>query len=680
MQKSLTTKNPLLSKLLIIPFTKFQNTDFLPAINYALDYAKSEMSSIISEESPNFLNTIAKYEFSTLLLDQISLILTNKNRSYTDPETQQICKEVSDLTTAFKNDVYQNQALFNKISQISGSLKDQNSLSIEYQTLTKKIHQDFIRKGALLGEKSHRFKEITLELGKLLLLFEDNLLAEKKNYYMHLTDIKDLKGLPESSIEKAQLAAKERGYEGWIFTLDEPSYIPFITYNENRDLRKKICLDYNSRCFHDDIHDNCGNVMKITELRKEKANLLGFQTHSEYILKERMAGSTEIVNNFLEKLLQIVKPRAEKEFEQLTNFAKELDGIEKLEKWDLSFYSEKLKKKLFDFDQQELLPYFPLDSVVQGVFNVANRLYGLNFLEVENIEKFCPEIKTYEVKNFENKLIAYFYTDLYPRSNKQNGGWVYTLRPRYKDFKSEEITIPHVGIFCNFPMPSKNKPSLLTFEQVETIFHEFGHALHIMLGNNEFPTMGGINVLWDFVEMPSQIMENWCYETENLELFAKHYQTNEPIPKEFIQKIKAAKNFLIGLSTLRQINYAKLDMKWHGDKLPKTRKEIKELEIENMIEFTPKLQNCCSITSFLHLFNQTYDYSSGYYGYHWAEVIADDAFEEFRKNGIFNKIIAEKFRGCILSKGATDHPMNLFREFKGREPDIEAFLKNRGLF
>lgn len=677
MEQSIS-QNPLLSDFNTIPFLQIQNSHFLPAFTAAIEANKLKMFSIAHNTEPaSFKNTILPFEYSTVLIDQISCILINKNRAYTDEETQKICKNVSQLSAVFRNELYTNQAIFERINQVYQAKQHQEYL-VEDQTLILKVFNTFIRNGILLGDRISRLKEINLDLVKLILSFEENLLAEKKKYFLHLTEEKDLNGLPKSSIDAAENSAKERGLNGWVFDFSEPSYIPFMSYNENRELRKKFCIDYGSRCYKEDSNDNQEIVMKIANLRKEKANLLGFKTHAEYVLKERMASDPKTVESFLNNLLEKVKPIAEQEFIHLNAFAKERDGIEKLEKWDLAFYSEKLKKKLFDLDEESLKVYFSLESVINGAFGLANKLYGLTFLEVENIEKFDKDVKTYEVRNEKLQLIAYFYADFFPRSNKQNGGWVYALKNQHRTLDGLS-KIPHTGIFCNFPKATKDTPSLLRFNDVETLFHEFGHALHTILSNVNYPSLSGINVLWDFVEFPSQIMENWCYQSENLKLFAKNYLTGEIIPTDLIEKIKRKKNFLTGLSTLRQINFSKIDMMWHTEDFPSKKEDIKNYEDEILIEFTNKIPSTCYSVSFLHLFNQTYDYSAGYYSYHWAEVLSADAFEMFEVNGIFNQKIGEKLRDSVLSRGGSDHPMKLYLDFRGKEPTIDAFLKNKEL-
>ena len=571
-----------------------------------------------------------------------------------------------------------NKNLFNKINEV---YKNKNSfnLSVEENTLLERKYNSFIRNGALLNEKDAlRLCEINLELAKLILSFEENLLAEKKAYVLHITDEKDLKGLHAIDKDAAKQAATSKNLEGWVFTFDATSYIPFMTYIENRALRKIFCKSYNSRCYNNNEYDNQTIVLQITRLRKEKANLLQFDYHSEFVLQDRMAGNSKRVFDFLTEIREKAKTKADEEIIELTKLAKELDGIEILEKWDMAYYSEKLRKKLFDLDQEELKSYFLLENVLKGVFHLASNLYSISFTEVKNMSKQHEDVSSFEVKDEHNQTIAYFFCDFYPRQEKQNGGWEYTFKPQYID-ENQVNHRPHVSINCNFPKPTETHKSLLMFEDVKTLFHEFGHALHSMFSNVSFPSLSGINVLWDFVELPSQIMENFCYEPDVLQTFAFHYQTNEVIPMEKIQKIKNAKNFNTGLNTIRQVNFSNLDMKWHSDRFPRKKHQIKQFEKDNVLEFCPPIEESCLIVSFLHLFNSTYDYSAGYYSYHWAEVLDADAFEVFQEKGILNKEVAASFKSNILMKGGMENPMDLFKRFRGKEPSIHAFLKRKGL-
>ncbi len=508
------------------------------------------------------------------------------------------------------------------------------------------------------------------------LQFGENVLAETNNFELHLTDESDLAGLPEGTIEAARLLAKEKQKEGWIFTLDYPSYVPFLTYADNRELRKKMTIAFGAKGFQKNEFNNEENVLKIAKLRHERANLLGYKTHAHFVLEERMAQSPDKVFTFLNDLLAKAKPAAQKEFAELTSFAKELDGIEQLEKWDGAYYSEKLKQQLFNLDDEKLKPYFQLEKVLEGAFTVANKLFGLTFTEVFDIDKYHEEVSTYEVRDADNNLVSIFYADFFPRKGKRNGAWMTSFKSQY--VKNGVNERPHISNVCNFTKPTETKPSLLTFNEVTTLFHEFGHGLHGMLANTTYPSLSGTSVYWDFVELPSQIMENWCYEPEALALFANHYETGEIIPIEYVQKIKESASFQEGLATLRQLSFGLLDMAWHGQD-PTGITDLKAFETEQFAntQLYPDVKENAMSIAFSHIFQG--GYSSGYYSYKWAEVLDADAFEYFQENGIFNTEIAKKFKDNVLSKGGTEHPMILYKRFRGQEPKPEALLKRAGL-
>jgi len=500
-------------------------------------------------------------------------------------------------------------------------------------------------------------------------------LAETNAYELHITEEEQLKGLPEGAKEAAHQLAKQKLKKGWIFTLDYPSYIPFMTYVEDRELREKIAKAFGSRAFQNNQHDNRQIVLDIVKLRHQRANLLGYKTHAHFVLEERMAETPETVLSFSKDLLSKAKPAAEREFKQLTALAYK-DGIKQVQKWDSAFYSEKLKKELFDLDQEALKPYFKLENVIEGVFTIANKLFDLKFKEVEDIDKYHKEVRTYEVRNSKGDFIAVFYADFFPRTGKRNGAWMTSYKSQWK--KKDENSRPHVSIVCNFTKPTETKPSLLTFNEVTTLFHEFGHALHGMLANTTYPSLSGTSVYWDFVELPSQLLENWCYEKEALDLFARHYETNEPIPQELIQKIKDSSNFLEGMQTLRQLSFGLLDMSWHGED-PTSITNVKDFEIDVFAdtELYPDVPENCMSTSFSHIFQG--GYSSGYYSYKWAEVLDADAFEYFKETGIFNKETADLLVNNVLSQGGTEKPMVLYKRFRGKEPKADALLKRAGL-
>lgn len=658
------------------PFSQIKLDDYKPAFVENIKIAKAEIDAIINNpEAASFKNTIEALDFAGESLDRLSSIFFNLNSAETCDEMQKIAQEVSPLLTEFSNDIALNEDLFKRVKAVYDQ-KDSLTLTIEQATLLDKKFKGFSRNGALLNEEDKlKLREIDTELAKLQLTFGENVLAETNHYQLHITNEVDLKGLPNDAKEMAHALAKSKGLEGWVFTLDFPSYLPFITYVENRELRKEIAIAAGKKAFQNNEFDNKENVKRIVELRHKRANLLGYKSHSDFVLEERMAQNPEKVQSFLNDLLEKAKPAAQKEFAQLTAFAKELDGIDQLEKWDGAYYSEKLKQKLFNLDDELLKPYFKLENVLNGAFTIAEKLFGITFKEVFDIDKYHEDVQTFEVLDFENKLVAIFYSDFFPRKGKRNGAWMTSFKPQYiKDGINER---PHVSIVCNFTPPTETKPSLLTFNEVTTLFHEFGHALHGMLANTTYPSLSGTSVFWDFVELPSQIMENWCYQPEALALFAKHYETGEIIPQEYVDKIKESASFLEGMATLRQLSFGLLDMAYHGKS--QTIKDVKAFEKQAMEIATlyPDVEENCMSTSFSHIFQG--GYSSGYYSYKWAEVLDADAFAYFQEKGIFNKEVATKFKDSILSKGGTELPMELYKKFRGQEPKVDALLKRAGL-
>ena len=543
--------------------------------------------------------------------------------------------------------------------------------------LLEKKFRHFRRNGALLSSKEkQRLREIDADLSKLKLTFGEHVLEETQKFELHLTDESDLKGLPDSAREAAALLAKTREKEGWVFTLDYPSYLPFVKYAENRDLRKNITLAFGSKGFHGDELDNCNILLRIAGLRHERARLLGYDNHAHFVLEERMAKTPEKVLSFMEELLVKALPAAHRELAEITAFAKKRDGVEKLEKWDSTFYSEKLKQEKYALDEQELKPYFELNQTVDGMFQVAGKLFGLHFEEDPSIDTYHEEVKPYRVFDKSGELTALFYADFHPRPGKRAGAWMTSYKPQFR--KGENNERPHVSIVCNFTRPTETTPSLLTFTEVTTLFHEFGHALHGMLADSTYPGLSGTSVYWDFVELPSQIMENWCYQAEALAIFARHYKNEEIIPEELIEKIRASSNFLEGMATVRQLSFGLLDMAWHG-KDPREIKDVKEYEKKSLEpgQLFPDHPQTCMSPSFSHIFQG--GYSAGYYSYKWAEVLDADAFAFFKENGIFNREVAENFREHILSKGGTEDPMELYVRFRGREPKLDALLERAGL-
>ena len=659
------------------PFSQIKNDDFFPAFQEGIALAKAEIDAIVNNPSaPTFENTIEAMAFSGDILDRISSIFFNLNSAETNDELQKIAQEVSPLLSEFSNDIRLNADLFAKVKAVYEQ-RDQLNLTPEQTTLLDKKYKSFSRNGANLSEdKKLQLREIDKELSKLSLQFGENVLTETNAFQMHLTDEKDLSGLPEGTIEAARALAKSQDKDGWIFTLDHPSYIPFLTYADNRELRKKMAIAFGAKCFQNNEQDNQAIVLKMAKLRFDRANLLGYATHAHFVLEERMAQTPEKVTSFLQDLLAKAKPAAEREFKQLTQFAKELDGMEQLEKWDGAYYSEKLKQQLFNLDDEKLKPYFQLEKVLAGAFTIAQKLYGLTFTEIFDIDKYHDEVTTYEVKDENGNLVSIFYADFFPRKGKRNGAWMTSFKSQYiKDGVNER---PHISNVCNFTKPTETKPSLLTFNEVTTLFHEFGHGLHGMLANTTYPSLSGTSVYWDFVELPSQIMENWCYEAEALALFATHYETGEMIPMELVEKIKESASFQEGMATMRQLSFGLLDMGWHGQD-PSGITDLKAFETEQFAatQLYPDVKENAMSTAFSHIFQG--GYSSGYYSYKWAEVLDADAFDYFKEKGIFNTEVATKFKDHVLSKGGTEAPMTLYKRFRGQEPKPEALLKRAGL-
>ncbi|MEO9512010.1 MAG: M3 family metallopeptidase [Flavobacteriaceae bacterium] len=669
--------NPLLKSFDKAPFEHIKNEHFKPAFIEAIENARKEIDAIAENtEDPTFENTLEALDFSGKQLDRVSSIFFNLNSAETNDEIQKIAQEVSPLLSEFSNDITLNEALFQRIKLVYEQKNDLD-LTVEQQTLLKKRYKSFSRNGANLNESDKkRLREIDAELSKLKLKFGENVLAETNKFELLLTDEKDLKGLPDGAKEAAAQLAKSKDKKGWLITLDYPSYIPFMKYAENRALRKELSLAFGSKGFHKDDLDNQENVLKIASLRYERANLLGYKTHADFVLEERMAETPDKVKRFLTELLEKAKPAAKREFSELQEFAKELDGITQLEKWDSAYYSEKLKQKLFNLDDEKLKPYFKLENVIDGVFKVAEKLFDLNFKEVFTIEKYHDDVKTYEVYDSSQNLVSIFYADFHPRPGKRGGAWMTSYKSQYI-FQGENSR-PHISNVCNFTKPTDTKPSLLTFNEVTTLFHEFGHGLHGMLANTTYPSLSGTSVYWDFVELPSQVMENWCYEKEALELFAVHYETGALIPMELVQKIKESATFQEGMATLRQISFGFLDMAWHGTD-PSNIKDVKKYESKAFegTNLFPETPETCMSVAFSHIFQG--GYSSGYYSYKWAEVLDADAFAYFKEHGIFNKEIATKFKEHVLSKGGTENPMTLYKRFRGAAPKIEPLLERAGL-
>ncbi len=673
--------NPLLADFATpfetAPFHLIQSEHFLPAITEAIQLAKLDIAKIKSESLPTFENTIEALDRSGKKLGLISAIFFNLNSAETSDEIQRLAREISPLLTDHSNDILLDQELFRRVAQVF-ERKDLLTLNPEQSTLLEKTYKSFVRNGAnLTGEEAAKLRQIDQQLAQLSLKFGENVLAET-NKYVHVVEREaDLEELPEGIKEAAAQIAEEKGHPGqWAFTLDYPSYIPAMTYAKNRELRKTLYLAYNSKASKDDELDNQDTIKNQLKLRHDRAVLLGYASHADFVLEERMAKSPDAVMDFLDNFLQKAKSKAEADVREVSEFAKKLDGLEVVERWDFGYYSELLKKQKYALDDELLRPFFRLEKVVDGVFLTAEKLFGITFAANSAIPVYHPEVTAYEAKDRDGKHLAVFYADFFPRAGKRNGAWMTSYKGQFSE--NDTDSRPHISIVCNFTKPTKSKPSLLNFNEVTTLFHEFGHALHGMLARGKYESLSGTSVFWDFVELPSQIFENWCYEQECLDLFAKHYQTDEKIPADLIEKIKNAANFQQGFMTLRQISFGLLDMAFHSTD-PELIDDVRAFEEEVMqkTDLLPKVPGTMMSTGFSHIFQG--GYSSGYYSYKWAEVLDADAFELFLEKGIFDRETALSFEKNILSAGGSEHPSTLYRRFRGRDPRPEALLKRSGL-
>lgn len=682
-----STTNPLLENSSLpygaFPFDLLKKEHFPVGLEEAIREAKVKLEAIRSnKEAPNFADTILALETCSERVQKVSGIFFNILGAHSDAELQTMARDLSPKLAAFTSDVLLDPVLFTRVKAVYDA-REKLQLKGEELRLTEKTYKDFARNGGLLDDAAKKqLRTIDQELSKLSPEFSDNLLKATNAFKMILTNKEDLQGLPEAVIEAAAAEAKEASLDGqWLFTLHAPSYVPFLMYADKRELREKLWRAYNSRAFKDE-QSNESLARRIAELRYQRAKLLGYQTHAHFVLEERMAESPEKVASFLERILSKARPAAERDVEAVRRLRKELSGDDALMPWDYSYYSEKLKMRLHQLDEEQLRPYFKLENVVQGVFEHARRLYGLKFKEVQGIPVYHPDVKTFKVIEEESgRYIGLFYADFFPRESKRGGAWMTAFQEQ--GLQNGNVERPHVMIVCNFTKPTESRPSLLSFDEVSTLFHEFGHALHGLLSDCKYVSLGGTNVYWDFVELPSQIMENWALEKEALDLFAVHYQTDEKIPKELTDKIRAAARFQAGYQALRQTQFGLVDMAWHGRVLDEA--GMKELEdianFENKITerttLLPKVEGINMSCGFAHIFAG--GYSAGYYSYKWAEVLDADAFELFKEKGLFNRDVARSFRDFILARGGTKHPMELYKQFRGREPDPDALLRRDGL-
>jgi peptidyl-dipeptidase Dcp len=659
------------------PFGVIKIEHYLSAFDAAITEAKTEVQKIIDNQTaPDFANTIVELDLAGERLERIKAIFFNLNSAETCDEMQEIAQEIAPKLSDFENDITVNEQLFARIKEVVNQQK-KLVLNAEETTLLEKTYRRFVRSGANLNEADkEKYRSITKELSQLGLKFQQNVLAETNAYELLITDEKDLSGLPESIIEMAAQTAKSKEKEGWLFNLQYPSYVPFLKYADKRSLREQMFRASSSRGNHGNEFDNNAVIKRIVELRFDKASLLGFKTHAEYKLQERMAETPEKVTRFLDDLHLESKPFAVKEFAEVQEYA-EKAGLEgPVQRWDWAYYSEKLKLEKYNFTDEEVKPYLQLEKAIDGVFLLAKKLYGLHLKENTSIEVYHPEVTAYEVLDEKDRFVAVLYLDFFPREGKRSGAWMTDYRTQ-SNVNGNSIR-PHISLVTNFSKPTESAPSLLTFDEVTTFLHEFGHGLHGMLSQCQFPGTSGTNVYWDFVELPSQIHENWAYEKDWLDQFAVHYQTGEKMPEELVKKIQKAQNFQAAYMMERQLSFAMLDMAYHNNTQPVEGdlKEFEMLAIASTDLFEP-VEGSMQSTAFSHIFSGGYD--AGYYSYKWAEVLDADAFSVFKEKGIFDREIADSFRRNILEKGGSEHPMILYKAFRGQEPTVTALLKRNGL-
>ncbi len=665
-----------------VPFDKIKFEHYEEAFMEGIRRDNESIAKIVENpDTPTFRNTIAVEDDSKGkhyydLLDRVSTVFSCMMSANTNDKMEELAQKISPILTQHGNDLIFNKKLFERVKYVHDH---HEKLTPEEQTLLDKEYDAFVRSGALLGDTDkERLRKLTEEAGILTLQFSQNLLKENKAYTLHITDKADLEGLPDTAIEAAAAAAKEKNMEGWLFTLVYPSYSPFMSYAKNRDLREQMYMARNTECIKNNDENNLKICQRLINLRREMAQLIGYETYADYVLKHRMAGSTRRVYKLLDDLIEAYKPKAIEELNDIKAKARTMEGENfELKPWDFSYYAHKLQMEKFNLDAEMLRPYFQLDKVVEGVFGLANKLYGISFKENKEIPVYHPDVKAYEVFDEDGSFLAVFYADFYPRDGKQGGAWMTEFQGQYINSKGENIR-PHVSVVMNLTKPTASKPALLTMGEVETFLHEFGHSLHGMLANTRFESLSGTNVWWDFVEMPSQFMENYSTEKDFLRTFAFHYKTGEPIPDELIDRIRKSRNFNVAYACLRQVSFGLLDMAYYTQKT-----EFKE----DIIPFEKKawdkamvaeqLPNTCMTTQFSHI--MAGGYAAGYYSYKWAEVLDADAFSVFKKNGIFDHDTAKRLRSCVLSKGGTENPMTLYKRFRGQEPTIDALLVRNGI-
>ncbi len=665
-----------------VPFDRIQISDYEEAFMEGIRRDDEEISKIVNDPAePTFENTIVRVdnengEHYYDLLDRVSNVFSCMLSAETCDELDALAQKMSPILTKHSNDVRLNRQLFDRIKYV---YEHHRELTPEEQMLLDNCYDGFVRSGALLDENGkEKLRKLTEEASMLSLQFSQNLLKENKAFTLHITDEQQLDGLPDTAREAAAQTAKEEGKDGWVFTLDFPSYSPFMTYSTQRDLRRQMYMARNTVCTHDNAENNLDVCKRIVNLRREIAQLLGSDTYADYVLKHRMASNVGNVYRLLDDLVDAYRPAALQEVDAITAAARRIDGEDTVvEPWDFSYYSHKLKMERYNLDAEMLRPYFELSRVIDGVFGLATRLYGITFKEAKDIPVYHPDVKAYEVYDKDGSYLAVLYADFFPRKGKQGGAWMTEFQGQWIDRKGNNVR-PHVSLVMNFTKPTEEKPALLTLGEVETFLHEFGHSLHGMFANSRFESLSGTNVWWDFVELPSQFMENFAVEKDFLRTFAFHYKTGEPMPDELIARIVASRNFMAAYACMRQVSFGLLDMAYY------TRRDAFD---ENIVAFekkaweravvTPQLPDTCMTVQFSHI--MAGGYAAGYYSYKWAEVLDADAFSVFKKEGIFNRDTAQRFRDCILSKGGTEHPMTLYKRFRGQEPTIDALLERNGI-
>ncbi|WP_314333849.1 M3 family metallopeptidase [Capnocytophaga sputigena] len=643
------------------PFSRFTPTDYLPAIEKAIAESLAQINSITQNPKPaTFKNTIEALAYTGLELDRLTAMFFNLNSAETNDALQAEAQRISPLLTDYDNDIRLNEALFKRVKAIYNQ-REQLSLTAEQQTLLEKTYKSFTRNGANLSlDDKERLRKIDKELATLKLKFSENVLSETQHYQWVITDKNTLSGLPDFVLEMLAQEAKKRNVQGWVITLDLPVYTAVMKYADNRDLRQKLFTDYHSRCAGESAYNNEDNVLRIAQLRQARASLLGYPNYATFALEERMAETPEKVIAFLNEQLAKDKPQAIKELEELKTFS----GLIDFQQWDFAYYAEKLKQERYQIDDSILKPYLTLDKAVEGMFAVAHKLYGLHFTLTDEVEKYHPEVQTYKVTDENGNFLALFYTDFFPRAGKRNGAWMTSYKEQYIDEQGNDSR-PHISIVCNFTRPTDTAPSLLTFSELTTLFHEFGHALHGMLSKVTYPSLSGTNVARDFVELPSQLMENWCYEEETLRLFATHYQTGEPLPIEWVKKVKAVEDFMKGILNVRQLNFGFLDMEWHTYPHLERLEDVRTFEqtVTKATQLYPPIDVMCISPAFSHIFSG--GYAAGYYSYKWSEALEEDALEIFKEAGFFNKTVATRFRKEILERGSSEKESILYKRFRG---------------